>query len=88
MEFDDSFFLDNLIGINDSFVDFLSHYDFSYVPLENKLTFNDVYLIARDFISFKCPKYLPLYDDYADCDLIEVLEGIGISFDNDFLAVY
>lgn len=65
MEFNDGFFLDNLntlSSINDSLVEFLSHYDLNSKPNNNKLTCKDIYIITRDFIYSACPKYLSLYD--------------------------
>jgi hypothetical protein len=52
--------------LNDTFYSFIKNYDLSYKPKENKLTFNDVFILAREIIETINKDYLQDFDKMID----------------------
>ena len=86
LEQDNSFLLDNIYWIcrlNDDFLQFLNNYDsLDNEVVENKLTFEDVYLLAREIIETIDFNYLKDFDK-----LIETGE-LDFSYDKEYIGSY
>lgn len=93
LEVNDSFLLRNLLpitNINGSFINFMKNYHLEINKKENNLTFEDVYLLAREIIESINPNYLKDYDNLIksgelDFDYENNLYcSLFTYFDNDF----
>ena len=67
LEKNDSFLLNNisiLSKLNDQFLQFMdTYYNLDNQTIQNHLTFEDVYLLAREIIESIDPNYLPDFDN-------------------------
>lgn len=69
LEKNDKFFLENLTPIaitSERVFDFFEQYEYEEDFTENNLTFEDIYIIAREIIESIDEKYLPVYDKIID----------------------
>lgn len=65
LELENEFFVNNIVNIcalNDMYYDFIKDYVLDEESIENNLTYEDVYLLAREIIESIDPKYLKDYD--------------------------
>ena len=72
----DSFLITNIEEIsrlNDTFLDFMDNYELKENYKENHLTFNDIYLLAREIIESIDKKYLTLYDGLIESGSLEFM---------------
>ena len=66
LNIEDQFLIKNIeliLNLNDDFLTFISEYELEDYTQENKLTFMDVYLLAREIIASIDHTYLSEYDD-------------------------
>lgn len=81
LEKEDSFLLENILEIsqlNDSFLHYIDQYSLNNKTVENKLTFEDVFLLAREVIENIDKSYLECFDN-----LIQSGE-LDFSFENKY----
>ncbi len=81
LEKENSFLLENIFEIcilNDKFLEFIENYDLDNKTIQNNLTYEDVYLLAREIIGHIDKNYLESFDN-----LIQSGE-LDFSYENDY----